>query len=77
MTAIESAIELPELEPATFDRSPDWRVLVGQGTPIPTTRDPFGADHVHSDVWVRAFASGRGLRLAFDDTGTTVLTAAP
>jgi hypothetical protein len=66
---IESAIELSELEPATVDGSPYWRVIVGQGAPKPTIGDPLGADHVHHDVYVRAFALGHGLRLVFDDTG--------
>jgi hypothetical protein len=67
---IESAIELPELEPATVDRPPDWRVVVAQGAPTQTAGDPFGTDHVYGDVYVRAFAVGHGFRLAFDDTGS-------
>lgn len=65
---IESAIELPELEPATGDRHPDWQVSVGMGAP-PTTNASFAADRVYGDVYVRAFALDDGLRLAFDDTG--------
>lgn len=67
---VESAIELPELAALTLDQSrPDWRVLVGYGPPPPTVGGAFGEDHVHGDVYVRAFVQEHGLRLAFDDTG--------
>jgi len=67
--AIESAVELPELEPTVARRPADWRIVVGHGAPEPSIDGPFGTDLVHSDLQVRAYELGKGLRLAFDDTG--------
>jgi hypothetical protein len=67
---IESATELPELDPVWFDSPADWRVSLADGSPAPAGADAFGTDVVYGAVAVRAYGLANGFRLAFDDTGT-------
>jgi hypothetical protein len=66
---IESAIELPELEPATVGDTLDWRIRVAHEEPTVIAGASVGSDLVYGDVNVRAYASETALRIAFDDTG--------
>ncbi len=66
---IESAIELPELEPSTAADTPDWRIRVVRAEPAGCAGTPLGTDIVYGDVHVSAYASEATLRIVFDDTG--------
>ena len=67
---IESAIELPEIAPATGSETPDWRIRIGRGEDDgAAAATPLGSECVDGEVHVRAYASDEALSVAFDDTG--------
>lgn len=66
---LESAIEFPELRPATHEPA-RWRFL--EADALPPMRDPalLGDEPIYGTVHARLYAHGEGHRITVDDTGT-------
>ena len=68
--AIESPIELPELQPWAGREHVDWHIRSSNQSFIGELGTALGTETVFDTVQVRAFGAGDVRTLVFDDTGT-------